>query len=100
MRISHSTTPLEVLLVIASARREGCSTLAPAAALVDTYLPNEPHNLLLLARCAEQRRQWSTAVDYLRRAQAIEPHAPATERQLQEALSRESSGVEVGEARP
>ncbi|WP_158623449.1 O-antigen ligase family protein [Corallococcus sp. CA053C] len=92
--------PLEALLVIMSARREGCSTLAPAAAVVDTYLPNEPNNLLVLARCAEQQGQWSTAADYLRRAHAIEPHDPGTELQLKDALSRESSGAKAGEARP
>jgi hypothetical protein len=93
--------PLEALLaVVTSERRESCSTLTPAATLVDTYLPNEPENLGLLARCAEQRGDWSAAAGYLRRARAIEPHDTRTELKLQEVLSRQSTELEDGEARP
>jgi uncharacterized protein HemY len=67
---------------------------------LDTYLPNEPDLLRLLARCAEQRGDWSAAADYLRRARVIEPHDTSTELALQAVLSRQSTELEDGEARP
>ncbi|WP_370645416.1 hypothetical protein [Corallococcus sp. EGB] len=41
----------------------------------------------LLARCDEQRGDWSAAADHLRRARAIEPHDTRTESALQAVLS-------------
>ncbi|WP_158623598.1 O-antigen ligase family protein [Corallococcus llansteffanensis] len=93
--------PYEALLtVVMSERRERCSTLAPAATLVDTYLPNEPELLRLLARCAEQQGDWSAAADHLRRARVIEPHDTNTELALRAVLSRQSTGLGDGEAHP
>jgi hypothetical protein len=77
--------PFEALsAVLVSENKTGCSTLVPAATLVDAYLPNEPENLLLLARCAERQGRLRDAEDYLRRALVIEPHDASAERRFKE----------------
>jgi hypothetical protein len=77
---------LEAVLVSQNTR--DCRILVPAATLVDSLLPNEPENLWVLARCAEQEGRWSDAETFLERTLRLEPHDGEAARKLEQIRSR------------
>src|SRR5262249_31592234 len=77
--------------VRASRGKSDCTTLFHAATIVDTYLPNEPENLWVLANCAKHLGRWSEAERLLDRSLLLEPHNDAAVRELERLRSRRDS---------
>jgi Tetratricopeptide repeat/O-Antigen ligase len=80
--------------VMIAARTQPCWQIAPAAARVAKYLPQEPELLLLLARCAIEAHREDDARGFLAHVRKLEPHDPRLG-MLERSLARPAPAVDV-----
>ena len=81
--------PHEALIAVRASRKKGdCAALSQAATIIDTYLPNEPENLWVLASCAKKAGRWGEAEQLLDRLLRLEPHDEVAARELERLRSR------------